>query len=122
MSTVQAFALREKYTAERSWTADRVCDAIRAAWAAHPRTQEHSRIMGWPGLYLPTDSDARNAIHMVGLKSQNPEYSLRALVTHRLHWSWNKFSRARERGCSTIAEKLNAGLVPLIIVVERRAA
>ena len=116
-------ALRHRYTVEQSWTPPRVCKAICAAWAAQSggkRTAEHSEIMMWVSLYLPTDSDARLAVHMVGLNASGPQtYPLRTLVRYRLGWSWNKFSRARRRACSEIALRLNRQEVPLVIVARR---
>lgn len=115
--TPAEIALRHRYTTERSWTAERVCAAICVAWKARPRTTEHSEIMAWPTMFLPIDQDARSALHMVGLNASAPlTYPLTTLVSERLRWSWNKFCRARERGCEGIAEALNNAVQPLILV------
>jgi hypothetical protein len=91
---------------------ERVQAAICTAWRAHPRTVEHTTIMAWPSLFLPLDHDARMACHMMGLNCQNPiAYPLRRLVRDRLGWSWNKYSRARDRACDAISGALNAGPV-----------
>lgn len=109
--------IRARFTRERSWTGERVLEAIRVAWKAYPRTQEHSAIMGWPGLYLPTDSAARNAIHMAGLNAQFPEISQATLARERLGCSYDTYARNRDGGGQAIAENLNAGRAPLVIHV-----
>ena len=64
--------------------------------------------MGWPSRCMPTDSDARLAMHMHSLHASAPRtYSLTTLVRKRLGWSWNKYYRARDRACQQIADDLN---------------
>lgn len=97
------------------WTGERVGKRIQDAWRASPRTAEDTAVMAWSELYLPTDSDLRLAVRMVGLNASAPRtYPLRQLVRDRLGWSWNRFHRNRTRAFAAIAERLNAGFEPLV--------
>src|SRR4051794_10196365 len=97
---------------------DWVCQRIREAWSARPRTVDDTTVMAWPNLHLSTESDKlrahrlndmRVALHMMGLNASAPStYPLHILVRHRLGWSWSKFHRLRRKACNLIAAELNA--------------
>jgi hypothetical protein len=85
--------------------------AIRIAWAARPRTTEHTTIMSWPTLALPQDNEMRLAVHMMGLNAQAPStYPITVLVRHRLGVSFTTYERRKNRACQLIAECLNRGM------------
>jgi hypothetical protein len=116
---LEAARRRARWTAERTWTAERVEEAICTAWAARPRTTEHTAIMLWPTVFLSTPNgrispqrlnDLRMAIHMMGLSCQDPSYKITYLVRHRLNIKDFGTYRDRKRlGCALIARALNDG-------------
>lgn len=103
-----AVAHRARLSREMAWDRREVLAAIRTAWAARPRTVEHTSIMAWATLALPTRSEHRLAVHMTGLNAQDPyAYPITRLVRERLRWSWGKYIRVLDDACDKIASDLN---------------
>lgn len=120
----EAARRRAELSRDRAWTGKLVEEAICAAWAAYPRTTEHTDIMAWPSLILGSPSmtansdklsDLRLAIHMMGLACQRPPrptYGITYLRRHRLGIKDHRtYEERRDKGCELIAQALNEGFV-----------
>jgi hypothetical protein len=118
----EAVARRREWTEQRAWTGERVRETICIAWAAKPRTTEHTGIMLWPTLYLPTMGDLRIAIHMLGLHCSAPKaYPITLLVRERLGCKFDTWERRLTKGCAGISDALNSGHEPLVLRAQRTA-
>jgi hypothetical protein len=108
----EAAAERREWTENRAWTAERVEEAMAAAFQAYRlgrKTVEHAEILTWPALYVTLfDYDAKRAAQIRAYAATR-EWTETALVTERLCWTWPKYYRALGRAYADIAAALNAG-------------
>jgi hypothetical protein len=105
----EAAAERREWTEQRAWTAERVEEAMAAAFRAYRlgrKTPEHAEILNWPCVYICFDLDAKRAAQIRAYAATG-EWTETALVTERLGWTWPKYYRALDRAYTQIAAALN---------------